>query len=86
MADQSVTALQKADLQRLDAQRAVITRYLDSDGKAKFQTAPGKLGTLRALLSAKVFKPEQTYELQSMGAVLGDVFVQDMGFTWGHGQ
>jgi hypothetical protein len=82
MADQSVTSLQKADQDRLEAQRAVVLRYLDDAGRAKFATAPGKLGTLRALLTAKVFKPEQTYELQSMGIVLGDVFVQDMGFTW----
>ena len=31
---------------------------------------------------ARVFGPDQTYELQSMGVVLGDVFVQDMGFHW----
>jgi hypothetical protein len=82
IAGQSVTSLQKADQDRLEAQRAVVLHYLDEAGRAKFATAPGKLGTLRALLAAKVFKPDQTYELQSMGVVLGDVFVQDMGFTW----
>jgi hypothetical protein len=29
-----------------------------------------------------VFKPSQTYELQSMGIVLGDAFVQELGMEW----
>lgn len=82
MADQTLSALDAGDLERLEEQRAVVTRYLDVDGRKKFETAPGKLGTLRALLDAALFTPEQTYALQSLGIVLGDVFVQDMGFHW----
>jgi hypothetical protein len=82
MADQALSPLTDADEQRLSDQRAVVTRYLDEDGRKKFETAAGKLGTLRALLEANVFRSDQTYELQSMGIVLGDVFVQDMGFHW----
>ena len=82
MAEQILSALTDADLQRLEKQRAVVTRYLDEDGLEKYETAAGKLGTLRALLAAEVFSAEQTYELQAMGIVLGDVFVQDMGFHW----
>ncbi len=82
MAEQKISALTEADLKRLEDQRAVVTRYLDEVSLRKFETAPGKLGTLRALLKAEVFSPDQTYELQSMGIVLGDVFVQDMGFHW----
>jgi len=79
---QAISALTGADLDRLDEQRAVVTRYLDAINLEKFATAPGKLGTLRALLAAGVFAPDQTWELQSMGIVLGDVFVQQMGFHW----
>jgi hypothetical protein len=82
VADQTVSALTAADEQRLDEQRAVVTRYLEGEGLKKYEAAAGKLGTLRALLAAKVFRADQTYELQSMGIVLGDVFVQDMGFHW----
>jgi hypothetical protein len=82
MTDQTLTPLTAADEQRLSEQRAVVTRYLDEDGRQKFEAAAGKLGTLRALLAANVFRSDQTYELQSMGIVLGDVFVQDMGFHW----
>ena len=43
---------------------------------------PGKLGTIRAILQAGVFNREQTYELECLGVVLGDAFVQDMGMEW----
>ena len=82
MAEQTISALTDDDHKRLDDQRAVVTRYLTDESKPKFETAPGKLGTLRALLEAEVFQSNQTYELQSMGIVLGDAFVQDMGFSW----
>lgn len=82
MAEQTNSSLDEDDLKRLDEQRAVVTQYLTEESKPNFETAPGKLGTLRVLLDAEVFKPDQTYELQSMGIVFGDVFVQDMGFSW----
>jgi hypothetical protein len=82
MTDQTMSPLTAADEQRLSEQRAIVSRYLDEDGRKKYETAAGKLGTLRALLEAKVFRSDQTFELQSMGIVLGDVFVQDMGFHW----
>jgi hypothetical protein len=82
MTDQTLSPLGDADEQRLNEHRAIVTRYLDEDGRKKYEAAAGKLGTLRALLDANVFRSDQTYELQSMGIVLGDVFVQDMGFHW----
>lgn len=82
MAGQILSELNEDDLKRLEEQRAIVTQYLDEDGLAKYETAPGKLGTLRALLNAEVFSPDQTYQLQSMGIVLGDVFVQQIGFHW----
>lgn len=82
MAEQNVSSLNEGDLRRLEEQRAIVTQYLDENSLEKYETAPGKLGTLRALLKAEVFAPEQTYELQSMGIVFGDVFVQQMGFHW----
>ena len=82
MAEQTISAPTDDDLKRLEDQRVVVTQYLDEASLEKYESAAGKLGTLRALLKAEVFSPDQTYELQSMGIVLGDVFVQDMGFHW----
>lgn len=82
-AEQKVLNLTSQDQERLKQQRAVVEKYLSKeDLETKYKTPAGKLGTLRALLEANVFKKSQTYELQSMGIVLGDAFVQEMGFHW----
>src|SRR5262249_1964061 len=81
--EQKITAVNEADQKRLRDQRAVIERYLgNEDSKEKYKTAAGKLGTIRAILQGNVLKPDQKYELQCLGIVLGDVFVQDMGMEW----
>src|SRR5262245_54208626 len=81
--EQKIAALNEADQNRLRDQRAVVERYLgNEDSKEKYKTAAGKLGTIRAILQGNVFKPDQKYELQCLGIVLGDVFVQDMGMEW----
>jgi hypothetical protein len=71
------------DLARLAKQRAFIEGYLaDDTSREKYEAAAGKLGLLRALLAAHAFEPNQTWELQSMGVVLGDAFVQELGLRW----
>jgi Domain of unknown function (DUF3806) len=72
------------DLERLARQRAICESHLGDDetSRASYQTVAGKLELLRALLEKKTFGPEQTYELQCLGVVLGDAFVQDKGFDW----
>jgi len=81
--EQKVTALTDEDQQRLTEQRAVVERYLkNEDSRNKYQTPAGKLGTIRAILQADVFKSTQTYELQCLGIVLGDTFVQELGMEW----
>lgn len=80
---QKVTALSPADVERLEKQRAVVTRVLaDDDSRAKYQKAAGKLGTLRALLAQKKFQQTDNYKLECMGVVLGDAFVQELGMEW----
>jgi hypothetical protein len=80
--EQTVSAPSDLDLEGLEKQRAVVIRYLRPESLPGYQTAVGKLGTLQALLEAEVFAPDQTYELQCMGIVLGDAFVQHHGFEW----
>lgn len=81
--NQIISDLTVQDQARLNDQRSVIEKYLaDEENREKYGTPAGKLGTLRALLEAEIFSSAQTYELQSMGIVLGDAIVQDMGFHW----
>ncbi|HEX2476920.1 MAG TPA: DUF3806 domain-containing protein [Lacipirellulaceae bacterium] len=76
--------LTSADVERLKQQRAVIERFLGDDETnwANYSTPPGKLGLIRAVLEAKVFNASDTYELQCLGIILGDAFVQECGWLW----
>jgi hypothetical protein len=72
---QKITALTEADQERLQDQRAVIEKFLpDESSGQNYKKAAGKLGIIRAILDRNLFKPTQTYELQCLGIVLGDVF------------
>jgi hypothetical protein len=80
---QKILPLNDDDQKRLIEQRTIIEKHLgNQESIEKYKKPAGKLGLLRALLETKVFKPDQTYELQCMGIVLGDVFVDNMGFRW----
>jgi Domain of unknown function (DUF3806) len=80
---QKITELTDADQERLLDQRAVVEKCIADEGsRQNYQTAAGKLGTIRAILHENAFKPDQTYELQCLGIVLGDAFVQDLKMEW----
>ena len=80
---QKVTAPTPRDQERLAKQRAIVEKYLgDERSRQNYKTAAGKLGLLRALIEQRVFRPHQTYELQSMGVVLGDAFAQELKMEW----
>ena len=80
---QKVTVLTEADQKRLRDQRAVIEKFLpDDSSRQNFKKAAGKLGIIRAILDRNLFKPAQTYELQCLGIVLGDAFVQELKMEW----
>src|SRR4029079_12978075 len=52
---QKISGLTADYKKRLQDQRAVVERYLgNEDSKQKYKTAPGKLGTIRAILQADV--------------------------------
>jgi Domain of unknown function (DUF3806) len=75
--------LEAEDLAALAKQRSFIEAYLADDvAREKYKTPGGKVGLLRALLETNAFEASQTWELQSMGIVLGDALVQEMGLRW----
>lgn len=80
--DQTVTMLTEADQKRLRDQRAVVEALLADEDSGKYERPAGKLGLIRAILSENTFKPNQTYELQCLGVVLGDAFVQELKMEW----
>jgi Domain of unknown function (DUF3806) len=69
--------------ERLDQQRALVAaaakrRY----GTAALSRTKGDLPILQRLINDKVFKKSQTYELQSLGVVFGDVLASELPLRW----
>lgn len=78
-----ITELSSDEQARLQRGRVLIQRYLaDDDSRAKYLTVEGKLGTLRAIMKIEPLHLARKDMLEAMGVVLGDTFVQDMGFRW----
>lgn len=78
-----ITELSARDTQRLSQGRMLVQRYLpDEDSRKLYQTPEGKLGTLRAILGLETQAAGKKDLLEALGVVLGDTFVQDMGFHW----
>jgi hypothetical protein len=75
--------LSHKDSERLDQQRALVAaaarqRY----GTAELSRTKGDLPILQRLIDDKVFKKSQTYELQSLGVVFGDVLASELPLRW----
>jgi hypothetical protein len=72
------------DLDWLAAQRGRVEALIEGNGDAltKYQTNAGKLGVIRAVLEAKAFGPDQTFELQGLGIVLGDALANRLEMDW----
>jgi hypothetical protein len=80
---QKVVTLTQPDQQRLRDQRAIVEKFVTNEGsRQRYQTAAGKVQTIQAILQQGAFKPSETYELQCLGVVLGDAFVQDLKMEW----
>ena len=77
------TELAPEDISRLDKQRAVVA----SAAKQRYKTSEltktkSDLPTLQRLIDDKAFNRAQTYELQSLGIVFGDVLASELPLRW----
>jgi uncharacterized protein DUF3806 len=80
--DQSIRELGQDDHDWLAAQRQRAEALLDDSSRAAYQSIPGKLGLITAILEAKAFQPDQTFELQGLGLILGDALAARLGMEW----
>jgi len=73
----------QADLARLAEQEATVLRLLKSRyPEAALKHDEGDLKWLQRLVDDKALRPDQTYELQCLGAVLGQVFAAKTPLKW----
>jgi hypothetical protein len=84
MQEQSFRDLNEDELDWLAAQRDRVEVLFagNAEALAEYQTDPGKLAVIRAVLNAKAFRPDQTFELQGLGVIFGDVLASQLGMQW----
>lgn len=81
---QTFRDLSEEDRRWLSDQRSRTERLIadNPDTQSKYRTPAGKLGTIRAVLEKGVFRPDQTFELQGLGIILGDALSEQLGLVW----
>ncbi len=71
------------DEERLAAQRRVVFQQAQARyGTSKLAANVADLEVLQNLIDDRTFLPSQTYELQSLGIVFGDIFASRPEFEW----
>ena len=77
------TELMKADVARLEEQRSVVaTAAQQRYGTPGLTKTKADVAVLQRLLDDRAFAKSQTYELQCLGVVLGDVFASELPLRW----
>jgi hypothetical protein len=70
------------DRERLDRQRAVVAAVAKQLYGTALTRTKKDLPILQRLLDDKAFEKSQTYELQSLGVVFGDVLASEFSLRW----
>lgn len=77
------TELAKSDVALLEQQRAVVaTAARQRHGTPALTKTKADVAVLQRLLDDKAFAKVQTYELQCLGVVLGDVLASEFPLRW----
>jgi hypothetical protein len=74
--------LSHQDSERLDQQRALVAAVAKQRYGTVLSGTKKDLPIVQQLIDDKVFKKSQTYELQSLGVVLGDVLASELPLRW----
>jgi len=78
-----ILPLEASDERQLEIQRKTVDELARRHvGTPLSGGDPDDLRILQALLDQGVLDPDQVYELQALGVVLGDVMAAQLGFRW----
>ena len=82
-AEPKFSELSHSDSERLDHQRALVAAAAKQKyGAAALTRSKRDLPILQRLIDDNVFSKSQTYELQSLGVVFGDVLASELSLRW----
>jgi hypothetical protein len=80
---QQFFALGKDDVAHMDRQRALVAKLAEGLGlRGGLQRNKADLPVLQKIIDSQRLQASQTWELQSLGIVLGDVIAREQGLQW----
>src|SRR5882672_7828675 len=80
--EQKFEPLNPDDIADLEAKRAWVRDHYDEAARHKYETLDGKLHLLDTILRSKWIAPDETLNLQCLGATFGDALAQRLSLTW----
>ena len=79
---QHVSPLDASDSERLDAQRTWVGGHLAEDSRKSFSDVATKLAVIQAVLDNGWATADQTWHLQALGVVFGDILAELLSVPW----
>jgi|SRR6185312_7162709 len=79
---QKISPLSNDMYRDVEAKRDWVRNHYSPESVGEYYSIDGKLNLLDTILKSNWIESKETLKLQSLGITLGDVFVQDMGFSW----
>jgi len=77
-----ITDLRWTEQRQQDSQRQWVDQLVREEFGEQIRQTPTDLETLQRIIYRGLIKPDDGYHLQSLGVVLGDLFVKDLGLEW----
>lgn len=80
--DQKIEPLNDEDLSRLEKMRVWVRDHYTEEARDRFEPFEGKIVLIDTILKNGWINADETWKLQSLGAVFGDALVQCLGLDW----
>jgi len=80
--EQIIRKISAENSRRIETQRSWVRNHFDPSSVEEYNSIEGKLSLLNTIITSNWINKEETNKLQCLGVTLGDIFVQDLEFSW----
>ena len=77
-----ISDMRWTEKRQLDSQREWVENLAKEKLGQNIRQTSADIETLQRIIHRGLIKKDQSYQLQSLGVVLGDLFVQQLGLEW----
>lgn len=81
--ERQIEAIAASDIAKSDRQRSIVAQLAKENfGNVRLQGNVSDLDYLQKIVERGLIDKSDTYDLQALGVILGDVMVRNLGLTW----